>query len=252
MKHPNRRGRALAALLASALAAIAGCQTTPEDAGEEAAVRAGDQIEFTPRSAMARLQLEEGRYPTLFGPGSYCLWVGPEINAQRRAQTEQAGEAIAPESDRAAQLASEHLLVLECRVESAFADMSIAYDVVGFRGVNVYLLTPQGKKIPPAQVIVGEQLEEERQGALRKFGRTNLLLFPRNQIDLTVPGGAASASTARMVLEGQDSTFYFEWYPQLPEEIGKAPLFQREGFKNFKMGYNEFFRKLNAFTHNFD
>ena len=54
----------------------------------------------------------------------------------------EAGEATDSKMDADAQRIAQDFLVLECHVESSFSDASIAYDVVGFRGMGRGLSAP--------------------------------------------------------------------------------------------------------------
>jgi len=247
----NARQFGSAAVLTALTLGLAACRTGREP-DSEPTIRQGQVIEFRPTAAVSQLHLADGRYPDLFSADSYALWVGPELTRQRRSESEAGGESIEPEADAAAPLLNENFLVFECHLVSVFADMSIAYDIVGLRGVQIYLLAPDGRRVPPAQSIIGTELEESQRGALKEFKRTNLIAFPRAGLRLEVPAAGAEGSAARLVIEGYDSIFYFEWYPILPDPIGPPPLAQRDAVQKVKMGYNEFYRKVRQWSHTFD
>ena len=239
------------AVLAAGLFAAAGCKSLRS---EEARRKAEEKrcIPFEPVSSLSQVHVDEAAYPQLFSPQSYALWVGPAVTEQRRLEAEQAGEAIAPETDEAAMAIDANYLVIECHIGSLFEDSSIGYDVVGFRGIQVHLVTPEGEKVSPSQVIVGSELKEEPHGALKRFERTNLVVFPKNGLALRVPRGGGEGATARLVVEGYDSTFYFEWFPLIPEGTVKPPPPARDVVKAAKMGYNEFCEKVHGVAHRFD
>jgi len=167
--------------------AFAGCGTTRESgSGGQATV----MPLFTPVAAKASIQWVAGRYPNLFSPSSYAVW--PVATGE--------GEA-AP--------AAAMYLDIACHIASEFADTSIAYDVVGLRGVDVYLITPDGAQVRPIQIQRGTELIEEARGALRYFARTNRLLFPLRALELRVPPGGPPS--ARLVLEAHGAVYQFEW-----------------------------------------
>jgi len=139
-----RFGRVLC--LVAAVLAGAGCQTGSEP-DEELPPRIGEPIPFQPAHAAAGLRLERGSYPQLFSPSSYALWVGPALLRERRAVAEAEGQVIDPEADTLAPVIDANFIVFECHLESLFSDMSIGYDVVGLRGMDVYLETPAGSRV---------------------------------------------------------------------------------------------------------
>jgi hypothetical protein len=210
------------------------------------------QAPFEPVSPLAQLHVDKAVYPGLFSARSYALWVGPEVTRQRREEAEKAGEKVAPATDVTAAEIDENFLVFECHIESVFEDMSIGYDVVGLRGIQMYLQAPDGRKISPAQVIMGTQLEEKPQGALKVFRRTSLVVFPKKELNLMVTLSEGEPPSARLVLDGYNSTFYFEWAPKLPPGSGSEPIISREMLQAAKMKYTEYYGKLTEFGHRFD
>ncbi|HPO14961.1 MAG TPA: hypothetical protein PLI09_16080 [Candidatus Hydrogenedentes bacterium] len=211
-----------------------------------------DLVPFSPQSCLAQLHVDKAAYPNLFSARSYALWVGPEITRQRRDEAVQAGEQITDDTDKAAAEIDENFLILECHIESVFEDMSIGYDAVGFRGIELCLQAPDGARIPPAQVIMGSALEEKPQGALKIFRRTNLIVFPKKNLNLMAPLSAEKPPSARLVLEGFNSTFYFEWFADVPSGQTSQPILTREDLNAAKMKYDEYCQKLYQFLHRFD
>jgi hypothetical protein len=236
--------RLLPALLVTSiiLFAFAGCRTT---GGDEDKVPAGTMIPFQPAGYLSRLHLASGAYPNLFAGDSHAIWVGPEIISQRQAEPGSAEAASAV-------MLNENFLVIEVRLESVFADMSIAYDVVGLRGLYVYLLTPDGRKVSPAQIEIGSDLEEKAQGTLRVFARNNRLIFNRNELQLAVPAYGAPPGTVRLMMEGYNSVFYFEWAPVLPTEIGLPPIKDRKSVKKAQEKKRDIHENLRDWMHTFD
>ena len=172
-------------------------------------------VDFEPSMRSTTLRLQTGRYPNLFTANTAAVWVSeaPIAPAVK-------GGAVPPVSGDATMLAANPgLLVVQCTMESAFSDMSIAYDVVGFRGLSVYLQTPDGRQVIPAQTIIGSELTETRRGALKVFRRTNLLVFSRQEAALKIPVVNGEGASTRVVLEGLESTFYFEWFPHISETV---------------------------------
>ena len=196
----------LAALAAMAAVLAAGCQHRG-GADEKPGLLSSKPYPFVPANGRSGARFDKGSYPDLLGPGSYAVWSGPELAAAANGQSAEAAPAM-----------NSNFLVIECRLESTFADMSIAYDAVGMRGLNVYIQTPDGRQVAPAQKIVGADLEETPRGALRQFARTNTLIFARAELGLLVKKENLG-STVRLVLEGYNSTYYFEWFPVLPERM---------------------------------
>lgn len=232
------------ALLAAVLV-LAGCQTTGSKDDEVPQLESGTVVPFTPQANTVPLNLEDGPYPTLYSGSSFATWVTPAMGEPMDGAN---GAMVG--ADTAAMAAS--FVVVECHLASAFADMSIGYDVVGLRGVDVYLEMPDGQRVTPSQIIVGQQLEETQRGALKAYGRTNTLLFPRRQGSITITPDLAQRSHVRLVLDTHDSLFSFTWQPIFPGTLPPPPLAQREGMKRFKAGYQAFFGKVRDVSHTFD
>ncbi len=222
---------------------ISGCQTTGHKPppNEDPEVRAVPQVPFEPQFVRVPIQLGEGRYANLFAPGSYAEWQVP-IAMLKSADGETTESMPATPTG---------FLIIEVHVESIFPDMSIAYDVVGFRGVDVYLQTPDGRMVRPSQRSVGTELMEIAEGALRHYGRTNRVYFPAAEANLTQPA-AGPGAPLRLVLQGYDSTYYFEWPAKPMPGPEKQALADRPGTQKLKHGYNEFTGRTKGFLHRFD
>lgn len=198
------RGVLVAGVACVLLLAASGCQTTGggDAPNSDHTTRV---IPFQPTSAKSGLHLDKGRYPDLFASTSYACWAGADANAPASEQAESMAGTLGG-----------RFAVVECRVESAFSDMDKAYEVVGLRGIDAYLLTESGRKIRPSKIVHGQALDETPVGALRHFGRTNLLIFPLDGIQTVVSGVEPKPPVLRLVLEGYDSSFYFVWTSFVP------------------------------------
>jgi hypothetical protein len=243
-----RAGLAVGFSLVLAGLLSASCQTKTTDASKPEIPAI---TEFTPATCIAGIQHEQGSYPNLFSPESYAVWMGAEVAALRRAKAEKDSEKIDPKIDAAVKRLTENYLILECHMASVFPDMSIAYDVVGLRGIGIHLLTPDGRKITPIQAVVAGTAQEERQEALRKFTRINLVLFQKRDLWVGKPVVALRAPSVRLVLEGYGSLFRFEWPNALPPSKPWIPN-QEEYLKALKVGFQESYARLAEFLHTFD
>ena len=237
---------------------LTACQTgAPKEPAPGEAVRAGHLIPLVPVSTSAKLHFAEGAYPNLFSGESLAIWLtghapralpGQAEAEQRELPASPSGPAP-PEMDMP--MMQEHFAVFEVRLTSAFADASIAYDVVGLSGLHVYLLAPTGERILPAQVVMGRELAERQQGALKVFSRTNRITFPRDQMKLVVPANL-QAPSLKLVIEGYGNVFYFEWYSQLPAAVGPPPFGQREEVQRSRETLRRARGKALEWSHTFD
>lgn len=206
--------------------ALSACQTTKKpDETATVPVAVGD---FVPASPAAAVQLESGRYPNLFAPTSYAVWITSGV-AEAKLKREQAlGGEISPMLAADASTINANFYVIEVNLESAFPDSSIAYDVVGMRAIDAYLTLPDGTTVYPAQRVMATTAGETEEGTLRRYGRTNLIVFPKTDVlsgAPTIPGGTQGL---RLTLDGFNSIFHFEWTagpdsataPVLPEQSG--------------------------------
>lgn len=223
--------------------ACASCQTMGPPPPDAEIAPPAPPPEFIPMSFLSKLSFAEGKYPDLFSPESSALWVGSDITALRRAEAIEQGGEIDPRLDASLSRIAENYLIIECEAASVFADMSIAYDVVGFRGISVYLLTPDGGKVTPTQMVVGSSATEEQREALKLFRRSNLVIFPKRD---QWQGGAtidSDAPAVRLVLEGYDSVFYFEW-PGVASQLEPRRSAAQEKARALKTGFKDFYEKV--------
>lgn len=243
---------ALSGVLAVVVAiSVAGCKTTNRAKSEPATPAKPVQIKFEPATSTVELQAGNVRYPNLFGPDSYAVWVGPEVVALKKQQAEEAGETIGPKLEETARIVSEQYVLIECHVESAFADSSIAYDAAGFRGIDVYLLMPDGRRVRPIQTVIASSAQEESQGALKKFARTNLIVFPQRDFWAEKPIFDAASPSVRLVLEGYNSQFFFEW-PRQGAGVEQAASKVQDISKAVRTSFTDLYSQLVKLAHVFD
>ncbi len=245
--------RLACALLAVAVS-LAACKSTPDKSEPEKAEKP-TSLFFEPATFQSPVHHLEGEYPDLISPESFAVLVAPAVANAKRAEEEESGATIDPFLSNAASYVTEHYFVFECHLVSMFRDTSIAYDTVGLRGIEAYIEASDGQRIPPIQRILGPSAGEEQVEALRKFSRTNILVFPKTDTVLGRPTLAAGQTELRLVLEGASSSFYFAW-PAAPAatgsgEDGKLPT-AKEAAKMIKTGFSEIFSKLRVLADNFN
>ena len=207
-------------LMVALAAAIVSCKTGGPEEPPQPPPK--EPYAFRAARALSELHFEQGPYPAIFAPSSYALWVDEDVTALRRKAALEAGETITPTTDAEVDVITRDYVIVECHLDSLFADMSIAYDVVGCRGLSVYLTTPDGRQIAPIQTLIGTSLKEEPQDALKLFGRTNLIVFPKRDLWLDTPLVGPDAPSVRLVLEAHKTSFYFEW-PALKPDVVPEP-----------------------------
>lgn len=203
---------------------------------------------FRPLSYHSAIHAGAGPYPNLFSPDSFAIWVGPEVAQLKRNKAIEEGEEIDPAIANSVSLIGENFFVFECHFESVFPDASIAYDAVGMRNMEMYLETPDGSKIRPIQRIIGSTAEEESREALRLYRRTNFIVFPKRDILVGAPTIEGKAPGVRLVIEGFNSSFFFEW-PAAPEPLADAPKRKWvptpvETRSALKVGFSELYSRL--------
>ncbi len=247
----NRLTQPMVAVLAATLI-LSACQSRgPKE--EDTPVIAPEALAFRPESSLSLMHLDEGRYPNLFSPGSYALWVDQGVAQAKLQKDLQEGVAADAGLAEDAEFVLENYIVFECRLESIFPDASIAYDVIGLRNMDVYLVTPDSVRVRPIQTVLGTHADEKPQGALREFGRTNLLVFPKEDVLSGAPTIPDDAQGVRLIVDGFNSAFYFEW--------AKAPLVDDEGQPIVipepepslagRLGFSAFYTKLRVLAHMF-
>lgn len=257
-----------AAVVVSAGLAV-GCQTKqPVEPTTPEQVRAGAPIYFHPAVPRAAIMLESGRYPTLFDSASAATWIEPTVPvaapAAAPAQASVAGmdkedpsvmaEPVAAPAgvDEQTRALAANFTVIACDIASTFSDSSIAYDAVGLRNVQVYLMAADGRQVPPVQRIIGTELQETPAGALKRYQRRNLLLFPKDPFQVETPVAGTPSPRLRLVLEGYSSKFYFEWPAQVPGNIGAPPIGEQEWVQKGEEVYRGVRKKERAIIHKFD
>lgn len=235
----------LAAFLVGSLVA---CQTTSTDTDTTEAKTPPPQ--FVPAEPLSGIHARAGRYPNLYAPESYAVWIDEEVAAIKREQDAEDGVVVEPVIEETAEAVIPEFAVVECHMVSAFPDASIGYDAVAFRGMQVYIETPEGRRIDPLQTVIG-RVEEEQQEALRRFTRTNLVVFPRRDPWDGTPLISAHTENLILVVENVNGGFYFDWQAADPLPRGwQASAVER--LRIARTGFREVFSKLDALTHYFD
>ena len=234
---------------------LAACKTTetadvPEP--QEPAVQLSQLVEFIPADSISQIQFLEGRHESMYTPTSSAVWVNDSVAQLKRKKDTDAGLVITPALDQNAMLISESFVVIECTLESQFSDMTVAYDAVGLRNAQVYLLLPDGAKVTAIQRIPRVPVEEEQAGALKRFRRTNILIFPKR--DFTDRNALISADleAAKLVIDRLGTKFYFEWDSALPNADGQRKTTVGDVVKAVRTGFTEFYGAVQPVLHTFD
>lgn len=230
---------------------FAGCVTTGPDSAElEDDLLALQTLDLRPVTFSSRLHMDTGRYPNLFSPASSAVWVSEAVAGLKREKDEEAGFEVAPDLARDAAFIAQEYLVFEVHLESAFPDASIAYDVVGLRNMDMYLESPGGRRVRPLQRILGDHADEGQLGTLKRFSRSNILVFPKHDVIVRAPVIESDATSLRLVVDGFNSRFFFTWQLAPPEmtEAEREAMLQAEADRAeaTRSGFSEFYSKLRA------
>jgi hypothetical protein len=197
-------------------------------------------VEFNPAYYRAAIQAEDARYPDLFASDSHALWIGREVAAVKWDAAIDAGASIDPLLQSDAVAVTEDFIVIECHIASAFGDTSIAYDVAGFRGIAPYLELPDGSKIEPVQQTYQGRLAESQQGALKRFERIIVLVFPKRDLWVRQPTLVEGTASVKLVLKSIHGDFAFVW-PALPVAAPPPGLTREEAVAAAKVGFQELY-----------
>ena len=226
---------------------ISACSTTPKPMDDPAGdFLALDATEFRPASSLSLLHLDVGRYPNLYSSGSYALWVDASVAQAKLQKDATDGISVLSSLANDAEYILENYIVFECHLESVFPDASIAYDVVGLRNIEVYLVKPDGTQVRPIQRILGSHADESQLGALKRFGRTNVFVFAKEDILAGTPAIQRDAEAVRMIVDGFNSNFYFQWNRAAPEQP-PAPETEATG----SLGFSALYSKLQVLARKF-
>ncbi len=236
-------------VLAGALSVLVlACQTPKKP---EAPPPPQANIRFEPAWAVSPIHHAEGRYGDLFSGASRAVWNTSEIAAMKKAASTPP-DLVPPRLDADAQALTEAYVVIECHLVSEFNDMSIAYDAIRLRGIQAYLMTPDGTRLDPIQIRSFGSVEESQADALKHFSLTTVVIFPRDNLLMGMPALSAEADSARLVLEGHDSVYYFEWAGMPAGATGLRPPTQEEALYITKLGYYELYTGIRRLAHIFD
>jgi len=203
MKRAARCGFVCAALIIAA-----GCQTAIERVPEE---QLPPLVQFQPARYKAQIAAGQGRYKDLFASESYALWIGSQMAAVKWDAAQQEGVSISQGLQEDAVTVTNEYIIIELHLESVFGDPSIAYDAVGLRNMDVYLEMPNGERILPVQKLFQGSLDEEQEGALKRFGRTMVLIFPKRDLWLRRPTLEQGTPEVRLILDSHYAQFAFTW-----------------------------------------
>ncbi|NUM55030.1 MAG: hypothetical protein HUU46_15390 [Candidatus Hydrogenedentes bacterium] len=236
------------AAIAVLFAAVCGCQTPAKPTPPPTTAQ---QTLFVPAWNVSTVQTAEGRYPDLFSGGCRAIWIDSAIAGMKR----EIGPAMPmpePGIDDDAKKVTDAYIVIECQLETQFADMSVAYDAIRLRGIDVYLETPAGGRIRPMQMRPYGTVKEEPVQALKRFTRTTVMIFPRQDLGAALPVVGADVPAVKLVLDGHDSKYFFEW-PGIPlGQTGPRMPTPEEAKYIAKLGYYELFTDIRRLAHIFD
>lgn len=242
-----------------------GCQTT--DSSEGMTLPPSAQIAFVPRVRRVAVQAAEGRYPNLFTSASYAVWGNEPMettpSSAPMADAGSGGDTVSTEAKMDVQMDSVPVppdvvaarasgLTIQCHLESEFPDRSIAYDAVGLRGMTITLKLPDGRELQPAQKTLGADLEESPVGALRRYGRKLTLYFSDGQFMVENPAINPKAPGVRLVINGVESQFYFEW-PATPDFLATpAPRLDQQAAEFTRKNFKKARAAVSRTSHNLD
>jgi hypothetical protein len=244
------------ALLLIAGTALYGCQSTPVPEDMPPVV----ELPFEPAVPSSTIQWAKGRYPNVYGSGSFAVWVDEDVSELKRADAVKTGETLDETAVMDAEAIQRQFYVLELHLVSRFADASAAYDAVGLRNIDVYLQTPEGNKVRPVQRIMGPPATETPVEALRQYTRTSILLFPKNDALRNRPSVSSRQGSVRLHLSAFNSEYYFEWpgvEPTSPAQDAPHPsrlnalqrkLSEKESYQVLSMRFNELYDRLRRGT----
>ena len=229
---------------------LAACKTTPSPAPQ------GDGFDgpppaprFVPSAYRADLQHTGGPHRNLYDTPSFALWVGRPVAEAKRRQALESGVILEPGLPRDAEKIIEDFILIELHLESAFGDMSVSYDAVAMRSVDIYLEMPDGTRHAPVQRVLGKLLEAD-DGAIKRFKRYNLLVFPRRDYLTGDPLIPPNVPSAALVLEGYNTRFDFEWVNLAGGHPESSHL--HEAVDYARVGFQDLFLTVRRLAHVFD
>lgn len=206
--------------------------------------------EFLPAAYRADLRHVSGPYGTLFDRPSFALWVGQPVAEAKRFEALERGEILEPGLPSDAEKIIQDFILIELHLESAFGDMAVSYDAVAMRSLEARLVLPDGTEHEPVQRVLGRLLEAD-DGALKRFKRYNLLIFPRRDLITGQPLVPVETPTATLVLEGYNTAFHFEWQ-NLSPGLDPGPIRAREAVDYVRVGFQDLFLTVRRLAHVFD
>jgi hypothetical protein len=115
----------------------------------------------------------------------------------------------------------------------------------------VYLATPDGRVTRPVQTVMAGPARETAEGALKRFERVNLVVFPKKDLTTGVATIDSASPAARLLIDAVQTKFYFEWAGPMASAPPAAPTLE-DRLRAVKLGFNECYRKLAEKAHMFD
>jgi len=242
---------------------ITGCATTsPDTIAEPVANTLPARPKFIPANYVARVKHGGGEYNRLLALPSHAVWVDKTISEMKQAYEQQNNPNLNNNLINGAEMISNNFIVIECHIETMFADSSIAYDVSGLRNLNIYLNSPNGTKVYPLQHLLLTPALEKQVGTLRQYNRTNVLVFAMEDIISGLPTLPSETNSIRLNVEGFNSSYYFEWLAQEPIVLesldpNKKPDItdvirwrptQAETYQVLKVRFSDLYSQLQALT----
>lgn len=204
----RRRGRALAGLAAGLL--LAGC--TPGPRAKPVAPGAAGPPALEDLTA-SFVPLPDSRYPNLYEPDSFAVFLSPETLFARLGVEAEAyhypPDEVDEERRRIADL-STRFYICELHLMSAFADAAVARDAVVLHEVTVTLENDEGRRSAAVGAQVGV-LDGIEVGDTQVVRCTNIVLFPRGDLTGDAPLLAPTTQRLKVVLTAYESAFEAVW-----------------------------------------
>lgn len=232
---------------------LAACATSPQpgDPPSDADFDAlPAEVRFVPAAYRADVQHMDGPHRDLYDAPSFALWVGRPVAEAKHAQAQADNEFIEPGLSRDALRIIEDFILIELHLESAFGDMSVSYDAVAMRSMDARLVLPDGTSHAPVQRVLGRLLEAD-DGALKRFKRYNLLVFPRKDFLTGQPLIPSDVPSVALVLEGYNTRFEFEW-ENLAWTGDTGRMRALEAVDYARVGFQDLFLTVRRLSHVFD
>ncbi|MFC1734564.1 hypothetical protein ACFL1X_00500 [Candidatus Hydrogenedentota bacterium] len=194
------------------------CAHVPYVAPIDESVASPPPLEFEERlmTPVATCVVERtSAYPELFSSISQALCLTPRILRERAeaeaiALPEPSSETPETTGDDTLRNFHDRFIAFELHTVSNFADAGIASEMVKLSEVDIFLVDGKGRMYAPVRMVIGP-VEEDFVGALRRFSRTNLLVFLRDNPLTKKPLFEPDTTWTRLELHAFESRFFFDW-----------------------------------------